>query len=324
MTQLDFIKFLGLLHLVLILSGCVSLNVASLSTLELSDSATVLSEAEGGINFQGVPLKSGQIIVSDNNAAMNLIVTFTDTEYHPFSHAGIISIEQGKPYVYQAAVQLKLLFRESATDLTTGSVMRISLAEFVNATTVAAIYNPSSAELGKSMVAFARHAYGKKLPYDAVFDPVDRSKVYCSEFIVSAMEFGHGQAVPLRLRNRHSSIDTLYEWLNIDTNRHYFVSDLVSNKNRVALLSTKLTARQIELHFALREELYRRFTADQKIGNILSWSTFGPVFRPQVASFIQRGLDQDFRKPFEGEATRNWVRALANQMFGAIEGNDRL
>jgi hypothetical protein len=260
-------------------------------------------------------LLPGQIIVSDRNKALNLIVSLTDTEFHPYTHAGIISIEQGKPYVYHAIAQLRLLFNGSPTDLTKGVVKRTSLAMFLKDKTVAAIYNPTSVNVGKSMADFAVRSHREKLRYDPLFDPVDRSKVYCSEFIAIAIESAGGGVVPLRPRNRHSSINTIYEWLSITAKDHYFVNDLVSKNDRIALLSERLTRGQIDLYFALREELHRRFTPNQKIGNIMRWTGFGVAFLPQITSFMQRGIEEG-RVSFSDKERRDWVMSLANEVLG--------
>lgn len=313
-------KAVALLILLGALSGCTSLNIESFSTFEISDNTGVLTQSDGAIDFHGMPLKSGQIIVSDSNTALNLIVSLTDKQYHPYAHAGIISIERGKPYVYHAIAELRLLFKGSPTDLTKGFITRTPLITFLKGKTVVAVYNPLSAALGKSMADFAKRSHAEKLRYDALFDPTDRSKVYCSEFIVSAIEFGGGTPIPLRPRNRHPSIDTIYQWLSIETKAHYFVHDLVSNNDRVVLLSDSLTPGQVELYFTLREELHRRFTPDQKIGNIMSWTGYGVALRPQVTLFIQRGIDGDFRQATLGETQREWVMALADEVFGRAGG----
>lgn len=309
-------KLVMALMLACLLNGCSSMGGKSLSSLEVSDNPHVLAESSGGIDYLGVPLKSGQIIVSDSNTALNFTVTLTDTEYHPYTHAGIISVERGKPYVYHAIAQLRLLFNGSPTDLTKGAITRTSLNTFINDKAVVAIYNPQSEAIGRSISEFAIRSHAEKLRYDALFDAVDRSKVYCSEFIVSAIEDAGGNPIQLRARNKHRSIDTIYNWLSIEANAHYFVKDLVSQDNRVALLSASLRSDQISRYFALREELYRRFTPDQKLGNIMRWTGFGPAFRPQISLFIQRGIDESFRARHRGETLPEWVMALADEVLG--------
>lgn len=309
------------LFLAYALSGCASVSIESFSTFSVSADSNASAPVEGGIDFHGMPLMPGQIIVSDNNKAINLIVTLTDVDYHRFSHAGIISIEDGKPYVYQAVAELRLLFKGSPTDLTKGFIKRTPLMSFLKDVTVSAIYDPETVAMGQSMAEFAARSHAAKMQYDALFDASDRSKVYCSEFIVSAIESSGGAEIPLRARSRHPSIDIIYDWLSIEAKGHYFVTDLVANNHRAVLLSNKLSPSQIELYFLMREELHRRFSIDQKIGNIMSWTGFGVAFRPQIKAFIERGLNGEFREPGLGETDTEWVAALADEVLGKVWGH---
>lgn len=314
-------KTLSLILVVVMLSACGPTSIRSFSTVEVTTPTNVPGQLAGTIDFHGIPLRSGQIIVSNRNTALNLIVTLTDTEHQSYAHAGIISIEQGKPYVYHATVQLRLLFRSSPTDLTKGVIERWPLMKFLDETMVVAIYDPPSLAIGKSMSEYAIRSRKERLPYDPVFDEVDRSKVYCSEFVVSALEASGTRPIPVRPRRSHPSIDIIYEWLSIKAKGHYFVSDLVDENRLVALLSERLTRQQIDLYIGLRAELFRRFTPDQKIGNMISWTGFGVKLLPDVERFIQRGISGDFRAPRPGEAQQDWIMALADEVFGSIVGS---
>ena len=313
-------KALSILLLALVLSGCSTINLKSFSTFEIShqSSPAKFSELNDEIDYHGLRLRSGQILVSDTNTALNFFVTLTDQVYSPYAHAGIISIERGKPYLYHAVAKLKLLFKGSLTDKTKGTIKRTPLSKYIKGKSVVAIYNLPSAKIEKSMADFAVRSHKEKLPYDALFDETDASKVYCSEFIVQAMESGGGAPVSLRPRSRHQSIDAVYEGLGIESTKHYFVRDIISGANRVALLSKTLTREQVDLYFALREELYRRFTSEQKVGNIMRWTGYGVVFRGPVKSFIQRGTNKDFRKQLDTETQHEWASALADEVLGRI------
>lgn len=312
-------KVLSILFCTLVLAGCSTINPKSFSTFEISNPARSSNVQHNEINYHGVQLRSGQILVSNNTTPLNFFVTLTDQEYHPYSHAGIISIEEGKPYLYHATAQLRLLYRGSLTDKTKGTISRTPLDTYLkDETAVFAIYSLPSPKVEKSMADFAVKSYKEKLPYDSLFDETDSSKVYCSEFIVQAIISGGGAPPPLRPRSRHPSIDAVYEGLGIKSTQHYFVSDLIAGASRVALLSRTLTKQQIDLYFALREELHRRFTPDQKVGNIMSWTGLGLAFREPVLSYIERGTHQGFRKRRDDETPREWAAALADEVFGAM------
>lgn len=312
-------KMLSLWLFTLVLAGCSSINPASFATYEINQPPrATTTRADHEINYHGMPLRSGQILVSNNKTPLSFFITLTDQEYHPYTHAGIISIEGGKPYLYHAVAKLKLLVRGSLTDKTKGGIERLPLKTFMQDKAVVAIYRLASAELEKSIADFAVKSYQEKLPYDALFDEKDSSKVYCSEFIVRAMESVDSTPFVLRPRSRHPSIDAVYKGLGIQSVHHYFVRDLLTNASRVGLFSQSLTQAQIEIYFALRKELYRRFTPDQKIGNIMTWTGTGLVFRDAVTVFLERGIRQDFRPRYAHETLQQWVAALANDVFGPV------
>lgn len=313
-------KILSLILVAFSLSACGPTSMRSFATVEVTAPSLLPKQWGETIDFQGIPLRSGQIITSNSNTALNLIVTLTDTDHHPYAHAGIILIEQGKPYVYHAVARLRLLFNGSPTDITKGVIERWPLMEFLKNKMVVAIYDPPSPAIGKSMSEFAVRSRRERLAYDAVFDELDRSKVYCSEFIVSALEASGDRPVPVRPRSSHPSIDIIHEWLSIKAKGHYFVSDLVDDNRLVALLSERLTRQQIDVYIGLRAELFRRFTPDQKIGNMMSWTGFGVKLRPEIERFVQRGIDGEFRERGEGESQQDWIMALADEVFGPVAG----
>lgn len=311
-------KTLSILLFALTLTGCSTINLNSFSTFEVSDHSGSPKTYRGEINYHGVPLRSGQILVSNNNTPLNFFLTLTDREYHPYAHAGIISIEQGQPYLYHAVAKLTLLARGTLTDKTKGTIARTPLHTYLKDKSVIAIYNLPFARVERPMVDFAMRSHREKLPYDSLFDETDSSKVYCSEFIVRAIESGGGTPVSLRPRSRHPSIDAIYDGLGIESVKHYFVSDIIADASRVALFSKTLSKEQIGLYFAVREELYRRFTPDQKVGNIMRWTGFGLAFREPVKLFMERGVKQDFREQRDDETLREWVAALADEVLGPV------
>jgi len=306
----------------LYLCGCSHLNLSEYATAEISEvkSSTADSNPINELNYHGIPLRSGQILVSSKDTGLNLFLTLTDEAFHPFAHAGIISIENNRPYLYHATADLKLLYQGTLTEKTRGTIERLPLSEYLNKTTVSAIYSHASAKQEQLMADFAIKAHKQKLPYDAFFDETDRSKVYCSEFIVAAIESSGGLPVKLRKRRQHPSINAIYEGLAIKTNHHYFANDLITHANRIGLFSKTLNKEQISIYFELRKEIHRRFTDDQKAGNIIQWTGFGLEQREPIKLFIKKGLSKDFRDRQASESLTEWVAALANDVFGEFDG----
>jgi hypothetical protein len=73
-----------------------------------------------------------------------------------------------------------------------------------------------------------------------------------------------------------------------------------------------------EAYLEAKRELYRRFTDDQNIGNLLELRHYEVALRPPVAAFLERAphlYDGVNGLPPEAEM-RARVRALADSIFG--------
>jgi hypothetical protein len=89
---------------------------------------------------------------------------------------------------------------------------------------------------------------------------------------------------------------------------------IVARERRVALISRGLTETEIERYFVLKRELHRRFTQDQRLGNVVFWSHQKLRLRPRVAEYFEAGI-----------LTQTDPRILADQMFGPqAQGDERV
>jgi hypothetical protein len=89
----------------------------------------------------------------------------------------------------------------------------------------------------------------------------------------------------------------------------------------VALVSRWHSRRQVHAYFAAKRELHRRFTPDQPVGNVVSYSAWlGLRLRPTVQAFlaaVDAGADAwpEAEAPQPG-ALAERVAAIANQHLG--------
>jgi hypothetical protein len=198
-------------------SGCATtLTPAAYRTFDAE------SASEGELDFHGLPLQSGQLVVSDSGDADSLLTSILGEQYTPYGHAGILSIEDGRAYVYEGYALLWPFLSGPPTDAMQGHIRRVTL------------------------------------------------KVQAPAIVTAG--------------------------------------SLTEGAERVALISKRLTAREVEAYFAAKRELHRRFTDDQKLGNIWSWSWRGLQLRPQIQAFL--------------EASRQWphetAAELADDWLGAF------
>jgi hypothetical protein len=81
---------------------------------------------------------------------------------------------------------------------------------------------------------------------------------------------------------------------------------LIRPAHRVALISHEYSLEQLTAYFSAKQELHRRFTEDQKLGNVWQWTWHGLALQPNVAAFLKASSD----RPHESST------ALAIEYFG--------
>jgi hypothetical protein len=301
-------------------SGCITLPPAVASELEpvhedrpnhfqkRADfrSFDVESADAGELEFHGVPLQSGQLVVSDAGAPDTLLLSLLGEQYSPYGHAGIVSIENDKAYVYEGYATLRPIFSGPPTDAMRGNIRRVTLEHYIRRQRVTAIYDPPADVDKAAVVEFARARHRDGTEFDPYFDWSDHSRLYCTEFAALALHAG-GAPLPAPVRVRDNrSLRVALDWLKVSAAQIVTATSLTQGAERVALISRRYDARQVEAYFAAKRELHRRFTPDQKLGNIWSWSWRGLGLRRPIADYL--------------EASRLWPHQtaadLADQLLG--------
>ena len=99
------------------------------------------------------------------------------------------------------------------------------------------------------------------------------------------------------------------------------VDQLVSNGTQLAVMSRAHTLTEIRVNAAVRNELRRRHSCDQKVGNLLSWSGTTLVYVPAVKKFVKASnklYDRHSIAPSQNEVNQR-VREFADKTFGAFD-----
>jgi hypothetical protein len=282
------------------LSGCVSLP---------PDVAAELEPAREDQPNHFRKVQSGQLIVSDAGAPDSLLLSLLGEEYSPFGHAGIVSIEDGKVYVYEGYATIRPFIAGPPTDAMSGRIRRVTIESYVKRQRVTAIYDPPASVDKAAVAAFARARHLDGTQFDPYFDWRDHTRLYCTEFAALALQAG-GMPMPALVRLRDNpSLAIALGWLKITAPQIVTATSLTLGAERVALLSLSYDADEIGAYFAAKRELHRRFTADQKLGNLFSWSWRGLKLRPQIAAFLEAS-----------RVRRNEpVAAIADELLGPFE-----
>lgn len=288
------------LTLILALGGCASFDPAKIRTVAISPGAAA--------TWRGLPIESGQIIMSEHPGATSLFLSLTAQRFSPYLHVGIIVIEEGRPYVYESMGIILPLPWRAPNENVGGGVRRISLETFLLRGGIVAIYSPDPAIDRGALSDFARRRLLEKTPFDGHYDASDAAKFYCVEFVARALEAAGAaprEAVPA---TRNPSVRVALNWLGIDTPGFLLAGELVTEDRRVVLISRRFTEHEVARYFELKRELHRRFTDDQRIGNVVYWSHTHLRLRPRVDRYYESGIANDVA-----------VAAFADEMFGATD-----
>ena len=273
--------------LVLVFAAACSGGCATTLTPAAYRTFDAESASEGELDFHGLPLESGQLVVSDSGDPDSLLMSLLGEQYTPYGHAGILSIEAGKAYVYEGYALLWPFMNGPPTDAMRGHIRRVTLDQYISRQRVTAIFDPAASVDKAAVVAYARARHEDGTEFDPYFDWRDHTRLYCTEFAALALHAG-GQPLPAPVRVRdNASLRVALDWLKVQAPEIVTAGSLTQAAERVALVSRRLTAREVDAYFAAKRELHRRFTDDQKIGNIWSWTWRGLQLRPQIEAFLE-------------------------------------
>lgn len=283
------------------MQACATLTPAEFRTFQVNGQGAAMSAA-----YYGLPLRSGQLIASDSGAPDSLLIPLIGEVFTPLLHAGIIVVETDGPYVYEGYATLSPFGVGPPTDRMHGSIRRTPLSRYLRRQRIVAIYDAPGVTDPAAVADFARARMRDQTPFDPYFDWGDHSRLYCTEFVALALHAG-GAPLPTPVPVRdNASLRIAFNWLGITAADIITVRSMVGESEPAALLSRRYSIEQVRAHFAAKEELHRRFVADQKLGNVWSWSWLGLRIRPHVEDFLNAAR----ARPGED------VAELARQMLG--------
>jgi hypothetical protein len=287
--------------LALLLAGCASVDLADFGTVAVPASAKPAT-------WRGLPIASGQIVVSDHPGPDSLFLTLSSQRYASWIHAGVIVVEDGDAYVYESFGFYFPMPWERPNDRMGGGVRRVSLATFLGRSAINAVYEPPASLDIAAVVAFVREHRRLRTPFDGRFDAGDPSRLYCTEFVARALEAGGAPAMRGAPFTDNRSMRVALAWLRMDSPDLLIAADAIAESRRVALLSARYSETAISAYFELKRELHRRFTADQRLGDVFAWTGSRLQVRPQIAAYFDAGMSGGLD-----------ARTLAAQVFGPLD-----
>lgn len=285
--------------------------LSCLTLLLFYNTATAVDSYQWG----NITLRTGQIVVADGLGPTSILLSLVAVEYSPFTHSGLVIIEEHRPYIYESRGKYPFWNTESPGEGTRGFVSRTPFYEFLKRQPHVEFYEPPAQVNRKTVVAFARKAYLDKIPFDARFSP-GRDSYYCSEFVAYALEAGGLPVKTTRFKDNPSLL-VLRRWWGATNPSIVTVASLIEKASYAGALTVYASRSNFYAYVAAKRELHRRFTPEQRLGNVFYLENKKLKIRPAIRRFILRAMDlfPDEEVPFSTDKIDQRIHEFAEVYF---------
>ncbi len=240
------------------------------------------------VNLSGLSLDSGQIVLAESGGPLSLFFSLFAQEYSATGHGGILMLENGRPFVYESVGIVKPSFFNPPTVGVSGGIRRTKLRKFLRRNIYTEIHNPPADVDRSKMIEFVRRHFEAKTPFDAYFDFSEHKRLYCTEMIALALEAGGSDPVELTKNRRNPSLEVARDWLGISNAGGVLARSLVLDGVLVAIATNQSDLTEALVEVGVMEELHRRFTVSQKLGNLFAWKFGALAYRDDIKRLIKK------------------------------------
>jgi hypothetical protein len=261
-------------------AGCIT------QSLEYSTRAVYLDPARAASGR--LPFETGQILLSEAPGPHGILFTLAPNRFFRFTHSAIIVLdEHGEPYVYDMSAEFKPSLASNPPDALHGGVRRTSFADYLAIHLYIEVFEPPTGVDRRKMAKKVRDIENAGVEFDAHWDFDDDEKLFCSEFIVDVLEAGGAPRPPLIGLTENQSLLRVLRWFGVSSVESLPAAALPREK-LVAAFSRWPTRASATAYLEAKRELYRRFTPDQSIGDLLELDGLDVKLRPPVEEFLDR------------------------------------
>jgi hypothetical protein len=275
-------------------------------------------------SYLGLPLKSGQLVLTEAPGATSFVIMLIPARFYRFTHAAILSMENGQPFVYEISGRMaRFPLQEKLLDNVRGEMHRRSLLEHVSLNLYAEIYDVPAGVSGEKVVEYAKQQFAAQTAFDSFFDYSDHKKLFCTELIELALEHGGMKSRPLDQVNDNESLRIAMRWLGVPMSTVLPAGAYADPDRYVGALGQFPTRTAADGYFEAKREVYRRFTNDQRLGYLFELDGWGRIdMRPEVRQFAidaSHLFDAVDDPPPPGDpGVADAVRHLADERFGPL------
>lgn len=280
-----------------------------------------VTSAERPETFLGMPLESGQLVLSEAPGAYSFMFGLGTETFFDFTHAGVLVMEDGKPYVYDMSGEYTcgVIFAERPSDAIKGRCRRTPFMEYARANAYVEVFDPPKGTDRKKIAAWVQRMYEEQPPFDPYWNWKDEEKLFCTQFVQQAIVAGGGKKQPLERIRQHPGLLRLLNWFKLATDYNIPAGLFADPERFVAALGQFPCRRAAYCYFAAKRELHRRFSDEQKLGNLFVLEGVADILlRPEINDFVTKAIrlfpiSRQMTPQAEIDAK---VRELARKMFG--------
>lgn len=311
--------------LLLLVSGTSGVTYAS----ELPRSATFSAVNNIAPQNWKQALKTGHILLTDSPKPTNFLILAMYPEFSPFFHVGIIEVEGDNIFVYEANGEINKLSAmaglaggSAPSDSIIGHVKKTPLDVFLSESRTISIFSPPPQADIQALVNFSDYHAKSRTPFDAYFDAADSTRLYCSEFVSLALRTAGVKGNFLVKMRNNPSLQKVRNWMKVPDNSIIPGYKLVSPGSWVGTVSLDYSELELQVDRAIKLELYQRFSANQKVGNVVNFGG-DDDFVKEIKQFrqIAFALFEKQKGRISVDEVVRKVRSAADSILGTM--NDR-
>ncbi len=269
----------------------------------------------------GVPLQTGQIVLSEAPGAHSVVFSLGTAEFFPFTHSGLVVVDgdTGAAWVYDLAADYKPAFSSSPAAALHGGIRRAPFLDYLGNYLHVEIHEPPAGADRAKMAARIEELWRAKVKFDEEWDFSDHSKLFCTEFVSEVLVAGGVPAPALVDLTRNPSLERAQRFLGVKGDRT-LPAGIFAGGKLVAAFGQWSSRAAAAAYFEAKHELHRRFTLDQRIGNVVAFEHHDLQIRPAVATFLDRSahLFDGEPAPVPAGVVQDRVRRLADEVLGSF------
>jgi hypothetical protein len=271
--------------------------------------------------FLGLPIRTGQLILSEAPGPYSFFFAMVPRDFYRFTHAALISVEDGEPWVYDVSGRFKVGVYDRPTEGIVGDLRRQRLLDYCRPNLYCEVYDPPPGVDGEKVAAWLRARAETGVEFDAYFRHDEKESLYCTEFVDEALKAGGAAPTALVPTRPHPSLAAVMRYLAVPPATCLPAGAFAAPERYVGALGVFPSMSMATCYYAAKREVLRRMTSDQRMGNVFSQSNGDVRLRAPVVEYVEKAVhlfDGARIAPSEEQARRA-ARALADAMFGPCE-----